>query len=316
MNIRPISFKSQILNNTNPVLNSSKASGEDFDLMIKQAQLAYKTTSTIKKASRYAQKEASNIVYDSIQIQKNADIILAQIIDTQAFIRYCKDKRKNIPLASSYISKIQIDKGFYDVIITPQKISAIKKEDSKTTLYQFDTEERELIYCANNIQKQGYVTSIDSEYFFEDGYLSKFNSGVSKGNFDFINQSYTFTIGRFDEHVLESFSSKIVKTLDKKSTERFFEFSPSKELSKYSRNQTENSTNEIKKELEYSFDDGNLKTFKKDLVLNPYHYKAQLSVEYANENDFYIESQCDSNNIPEYKAICFYQDGKIEGSII
>ena len=72
----------------------------------------------------------------------------------------------------------------------------------------------------------------------------------------------------------------------------------------------------IERELEYSFSNGELKTFRKDFVESPSYWGSKIFAQFENENDFYVEANSDSNDSVGYKGICFYKNGKIEGSVV
>lgn len=296
------------------------------------AQQALDVTPTIKNASIYPLEKSKEIISEASEIQQKAQNIMSEIIDSYAYQKFCNDLRLKAPIASSYVSKIMVDNEIYDVKITQNEITALQRVNSspyKTyavpsiinsceiesfgrDIYKFNTEDRELFYCAKNQRKQGYVSAINSEYFFNKGFVEKCNLGISKGSFNLINQSFQFA----DEscnHALESFSSRIINNDEKIVTQRMFGYYQDGTLACFARGKSENSFGVIKKELDYLFDkDGTLKEFKKGFEEYPYYWLANTYVNYKNDKDFYIQEGYDTRKVPEYESICFYQNGQVE----
>ena len=321
---------------THPTLEKAIArysEKQKLDIMVQEAQNALGAVSTIKNASVRILQNSEKVVEKSDEVQQKAQALIEQIVDTGAYQQFCVDLRnKRQPLASSYIAKIKVGKNeFYDIKITPVKITATKNVNSNPyqapivpslkndamietkgkDIFEFDAQTRELIYCAQGVKKQGYVTSIDEEYFYNDGFLSKFNLDVSKGDFNLINQTF-----KFEDDFLTSFSSKILETKGKTTIDRHFEYNPVGVLSRFSRGYAMDDLDTIERELEYSFSNGELKTFRKDFVESPSYWGSKIFAQFENENDFYVEANSDSNDSVGYKGICFYKNGKIEGSVV
>jgi len=326
MNIQAINFNTKRKAQTfSAIKNTQQQTRPALQEMIQEVQQALQAVPTIQNASLCILRNADKIVEKSDEVQQKAQEIMAQIIDSSAYQRYCVDSRnKRQAIASSYIGEIKLDKKVYDVKITSDKITVAEQLPARTGLgqlymnetysrdiYEFDTLDRELIYCAKGLKKQTQGTIIDEEYYFNDGRVSKVNLGVSKGEFDLTNQSFVF-----EDDFLVRFSSRIVETKGKTTTDRCFEFAPVGVLSRFSRGCCADDLDTIEKELEYSFSDGKLKTFRKDFVDSPSYWGAKLFAQFENENDFYVEVNSNSNDSIGYSGICFYQNGKIEGSVV
>lgn len=313
---------------THPTLEKAIArysEKQKLDSMVQEAQNALGAVSTIKNASVRILQNSEKVLKKSDEVQQKAQEIMSKIIDSSAYQRYCVDSRnKRQAIASSYIGEIKLDKKVYDVKITSDKITVAEQLPAHTGLgqlymsetyskdiYEFDTLDRELIYCVKGLKKQTQGTMIDEEYYFNNGRVSKVNLGVSKGEFDLINQSFVF-----EDDFLVKFSSRIIGTKGKTTTDRCFEYSPVGVLSRFSRGCCVDDLDTIEKELEYSFSDGKLKTFRKDFVESPSYWGSKIFAQFENENDFYVEANSDSNDSIGYSGICFYQNGKIEGSVV
>jgi len=334
MNIQAINFNTKRKAQTfSAIKNTQQETKPVLQEMIQEAQQALQAVPTIQNASLCILRNADKIVEKSDEVQQKAQEIMAQIIDSSAYQQFCINSRsKRQDLVSSFISKIKVGKDeIYDIKITPDKITAIKQvyanpykapivpslkndgfiETKGKDIYEFDTKNRELSHCLKGVKKQGYVTVIDEEYFYNDGFLSKFNQDTSKGDFNLISKSF-----KFEDDFLTSFSSKILETKGKTTIDRHFEYNPVGVLSRFSKGYAMDDLDTIEKELEYSFSDSELRTFRKDFVESPSYWGSKIFAQFENENDFYVEVNSNSNDSMGYSGICFYQNGKIEGSVV
>ena len=302
-----------------------------LESMVQEAKQALQAVSAIQNASKSVLQNGDKIVEKSDEVQQKAQMLMAKIVDTGAYQRYCLDSRiKRQAPTSSYIGKIKLQDEIYDIKITADKITATKRvlqdpyqayvptlktvdfvESYGKDVFEFDTKDRQLSHCVINQKKIAYVSALDEEYYFNNGRVSKVNLGVSKGEFDLTNQSFVF-----EDDFLTSFSSKILETKGKTTIDRHFEYNPVGVLSRFSRGYAMDDLDTIERELEYSFSNDELKTFRKDFVESPSYWGSKIFAQFENENDFYVEANSDSNDSVGYKGICFYKNGKIEGSVV
>lgn len=321
MNIQTINFCSRKKNGNNhtkyypPQIQAGYQPSNET--MVEEAQMAINQASKITKNSIVIQEEAKRHIADSEQIQQSTERILAEIVDTMEYMDFCISERIK-EKTGKFSGKIKLRGKIYNFQINPQKITITLRTNTGTDVYEVDTNERKLIYCAKGIKKQGITTTIDEEYYFSANTLEKYQAKISLGNMNSIGQCFEYKPNRYNEHILSRYSSKISKTTDKTVAKEVFEFYDNEELKQYSKNSSKNATNEITKEEEYSFSfsDKHLKLFKKDFRKKADCCSSKLCVEYTSKNNFFVQANYNSTTTPEYSAICFYQNGNIEGSSV
>ena len=330
MNINPISFgykqkfertKPHVsIDNTqsNPITlqNAIKEYEEKtFTSMVDQTKQAQNSAPIIQETSKRFQKESDSILYQAGKIQQKSEEIMSEIIDTSAFCNYLK-RNEHMPFANSYLTQVELSDGMYDVKISEHRIIATKTNADSKDIYVFDTTDRSLTTFVKNQRNLGQARVAEAEYFFDgkDG-LSQCNLDVSRGETELISKRFKYNTDR-PTNTLSSVSTRVHTTLEDEKAERIFEYNRQGKLIKYLRNFKENIDSTVSAQILYEFYDDELTAFKKDLVEAQNYSFAKLYAEFTNKDCFYVQSNYDSNKTPEYDAICFYQNGKTEGSII
>lgn len=330
MNIQPISFGyKQKFERTKPHISIDKTQSnpialqnalkqyeeKTFASMVEQTKQAQKTAPILQETSKRLQKESDSILYQAGKIQQKSEEIMAEIIDTSAFCNYLK-RNEHMPFTDSYLTQIELSDGIYDVKISEHRIFATKTNADSKDIYVFDTTDRSLTTFVKNQRQLGQARVAEAEYFFDgkEG-LSQCNLDVSRGETELISKRFKYNTDR-KTNTLSSISMKVHTTLEDEKAERIFEYNQQGKLIKYLRNFKENIDCTVNAELLYEFHDDELTAFKKGLVEAQDYSFAKLFAEFTNKDYFYVQSNYDSNKTPEYDAICFYQNGQIEGSII
>lgn len=331
MNIQPISFGfKQKFEQTKPNVSLDDATQtpstilkvaleeykeKQFASMVEQAKQALNSAPILQETSKLLQKESDHILYEAGKIQEKSEEIMAELIDTSAYNKYLRYERDKAAY-SSYTTQIKVKDETFDILIGPHRIYATKKANDTKDVFVFDVTNRSLTTYVKNQRKIGQARSADAEYFFDnEGKLFQCNLNPSKGEFELIQKRFKYDTDR-KENTLSSISLMAMTTLEDESAERIFEYNNDGQLIRYLRGFKEDANYAIHSQLFYEFDDNNLIAFKKDMLEERNHSAARLDVEYKNENEFSIQTDYDTKKDVECSAICFYDNGSIEGSII
>ena len=320
MNIQTISFTAKQryeYHRPHIPVNAPKQEKEQIDIndMAKQAQNALNTVPYIQNASNQFKKDSSKILYQADKIQQKSEEIMAEIIDTSAFNHYL-GRNKHMPFYDTYATQIELKDGLYDVKIKEHQILATKTTGDSKDIYVFDTTDRSLTSHIKNQRKIGQTTTAEAEYFFDGNEgLSQCNFDVSRGDFELISKRFKFNTNR-KTNTLSSVSTMVKRTLSNESAERIFEYNQNGQLTRYIRDFKENLDCVVSVDLLYEFIDNELSTFKKGSIEAENYSSAKLYAEFMNKDNFYVQANYNADKTPEYDAICYYQNGKVEGSVV
>ena len=330
MNIQAISFgANQKQLKTKPYISPDKMQASSITLetaieqieekqlasMAQQAKQAQNTASTtIQEASKQFKKEASSILYQAGKIQQKSEEIMAEIIDTSAYNAYLK-RNEHMPF-DSYMTQVELKDGLYDINISQHRITATKTKESGKDIYVFDTTDRSLTSYIENQKNIGYARTAEAEYFFDGNEgLTQCNIKPSRSEYELVSKRFKFNTDR-KENTLSGVSIMAKTALDNESAERIFEYDKQGNLIRYIHGFRENVDCVVSTDLLYEFYDNELSAFKKASVEAENFSAAKLYAEFINKDTFYVLSGYNADKTPEYNAICYYQNGKIEGSII
>ena len=322
MNIQPINFTAkQRYEYHCPHLSTSvleKKEPINIQNMATQAIAAHITVPKIITASKEAQKESREIINNAEKIQQKADEIMAEIIDTSVFNSYLRNLKNN-ELYTTYISKIKLDDGEYEIKVIPNcGIFAAKTIGDSKDIYTFDARERTLTQYVKNSKSMGRYSKSEAEYSFDCLGLNKCDLNVYRGEIGLISKRFEFD-NIEESPSLEVYTSNLRVGLGQNSAKEIFVYGCNDVLESYERNctQDQKEASNTSSKFYYQFDEKeNLTSYRKDYVHTFSWQKASLVCEYQNPNEFYVQANFDTRKCPEYDAICFYQDGSIEGSII
>ena len=307
---------------SNETLDTAISKFENQHSMFQLGKNALEVVPTLKEASKFAKKKSRGILYDSKQIQKNANSLMEKIKNDSAYKIYVEDS-KNKRTLSQYPTEIEFDKKIYDVTIRPHKIIAVERIDNNVftnkvaqgdlcgckmehqgkDVYEFNTQTGGLMYFAHGLKKEGLTTSIEKEYKFHDGDLYQYGEGVAKGDFELINQRFKFALDSNDKNCLRSFSTMTRTAWDKECADRIFEFDEDGYLVHFVRNFKEDLDGSYEWELLYQFDAiENLESFKKDFEEGPFYSAAKTRIEFEGKNKFYSYVDYDTRTDSIYKT--------------
>ena len=301
MNIQPISFtakKRSPISKTprrTQLPNSNKATQEPK--FIRPERTYFPWDENLRTQPRYSREELTSLATNAVSavpsIKKAADFatnksreILTEVQQVQVTAEVIYEKIQNKRNFGLYPHTIKHDKKTFDVKIYPErKIVALERvndnaysntdargklfgcemEKKGKDVYEFDIQTGVLTYFAHGHKKEGYVTSIEKEFKFQDEDLYQYNEGVSKGEFNLISRAFAFD----KDEKLHSFSTMTKQTWNKDVSERMFVFNKDGQLEYFARDFEETTDNGIKAGLKYTFKkNGDLDMLEKDLQSN------------------------------------------------
>lgn len=289
---------------------------KQLESMASEAKKAFDVIPTIQNASKHFQKESDHILYEAGKIQQKSEEIMSEIIDTSAYSKYLRHKKDKASY-SSYDAQISLKDGKYDIKIGPHRIYATKTTNGAKDIFVFDANNRTLTSYTKNQRKMGQARVADAQYFFDgENGLSQCNINVSNHEYELVQKRFKYNTDR-KENTLWSVSTMVKTALEDEFAERIFEYDANGKMVRYLRDFKEGLDCVITAQLYYEFDDENLAAFKKDIVEGEIgSSKTKLYAQYVNQDDFYVLKDYDTKDDVGYSSICFYKNGKIEGSII
>lgn len=305
MNIQLINFtaKHRFKQSKPTYTHDLKTSHETLDAAVKryeeqqQFEKAKNVVPTIKKASQSIIDRVPAIIKRAKLIQDKADDLFEKIEATSAYNTYFNDSNSRFgKTLSLYPDELKFDDKLFDIIIYPnKKITAIERTngiasrvDSKVGLnkgeiieysakdiYEFDIQTGELTYFARGHKKEGYVTSIEKEYKFNNGRLDEYNESVAKGQFNLISRAFKFD----KDEKLSSFGAMKRQTWNKDCFERLFVFDKNGMLKTFARGLEIVADSRATGECIYKFNSkGNFINFANDFKGDLFTYQGETDI--------------------------------------
>lgn len=313
---------------TQPTLDAAilrYESQQKLKTAINQAKQSLKALPNIKNASDFAIKKSNDILYEAKEIQATANKLMNKIKETEAYRVYLDDKQNRREL-SFYPLEVEFGDKLFDVTIYPnKKITAVEriypateqfyrlngslgaKEDRfGKEIYEFGANTSDLMYYAKNHRTMGTAKAIDKEFkFFDDGILHEYNEGVSKGEFELIQQRFKFRAE--EDNSIYSFATMVKTYLDKEYADRVFEYDHNKELTCFIKDYKEGMLGYVQGDLLYKFEDEKLRSLQKNYCEGENYTTADMKVEFNNENEFAVYVDYDTRTDSIYTSSCFYK---------